>query len=147
MSPEDLEALVLRVFSLAAKKVFEAATCTLGQGANRCNNSNRSRSGKGKERAGSQTSTATSMLVTAETPEPTGVQQEVAPGRSATRGDSESLLEGQGPLLTDVAGFESLSNVGDIDLGFPYGANLETMFGEGEGGGINSAEHFNSVLS
>ncbi len=126
-SQEELEAFVVRVLNRAIEKIFQGQACTGVQEATRCNGDDRPRSTKGKQRASSQTSAAVSTLMLAETPAHTAtcVQQEPTPGESATRGDEDSLLDGQSVLPAGVPAFNNSSGGDETSLGLLDNAELD----------------------
>ena len=128
---EELEAFVVRVLNRAFEKILDGRTCTRVQEATRCNGDDRPKSAKGKQRASSQTSAAASTLMLAETPAHTTkcVQQKPTPGESATRGDEDSLLDGQSVLPAGVLAFGNSSGRDGtgLDLLDNVDFNLEMM--------------------
>ncbi len=130
-SQEELEAFGVRVLNRAVERILEGRTCACVQEATRCNGDDRPKSAKGKQRASSQTNVAASTLMLAETPAHTAtcVQQKPTPGESATRGDEDSLLDGQSVLPAGVLAFDNSSGRDGIglDLLDNVDFNLELM--------------------
>ncbi len=127
-SREELEAFGVRVLNRFVEKILEDRTCTRVQQATRCNElDDHARSAKGKERASSQISGADSTLMLAEMPAPTAgcVQQELTPGESATRGDEESLLDGQSAVPADAPAFDSSGGGNEVVLGLLDNAEFD----------------------